>query len=222
MRATAGRLRRLSLVAAIGLIGATLMSGSAIAASGGTDHFKGSATGEAGDAAEIQDLLGVEAAAAAHPVSGQASLFSQCRRAPFNGVVNLYPALATNEHDVVVGDTTVTYADGQTCYNPQNEQNLVVNPTKRANIVTSANDYRDGFGKCWAFVTTDGGAHWSNVVIPGWTNITQAKGQFVKTGCGGDPVMAFGPDGSLYFAALTYNLDKFPRQMSGVAVSKSI
>jgi hypothetical protein len=33
--------------------------------------------------------------------------------------------------------------------------------------------------------------------------------------------MAFAPDGSLYFSALTYNLDKFPREMSGVAVSKS-
>jgi hypothetical protein len=70
-------------------------------------------------------------------------------------------------------------------------------------------------------VTTNGGITWHDVIMPGWTNITLAKGQFVKTGCGGDPAMAFAPDGSLYFSALTYNLDKFPREMSGVAVSKS-
>jgi len=221
VRGTAGRLRRLSLVAAIGLIGATLMSGSAIAASGSKDHFKASATGEAGDAAEMHDLLGVEAGAAANPVKGAASLFSQCRFAPFNGQLNLYPALAANEHDVVVDDQPFQFGDGTTCYEPQNEQNIVVNPTNRLNIVTSANDYRYNFGACWAYVSRDGGASWANVSMPGWTNITLAKGQFIKTGCGGDPVMAFGPDGSLYFAALTYNLDKFPRQMSGVAVSKS-
>lgn len=221
-------LRRLSLLAILGLIGATVLSGSAIAASGGKDHFRASATAGGGDtgsegaeAAEQRDLQHFDEAAQANPVKGAAALFSQCRFAPFNGQLNLYPALAANEHDVIVGDTTNAFADGTICYNPQNEQNLVINPTDRNNIVTSSNDYRYGFGACWAYVTTDGGATWHNVIMPGWTNITMAKGLFVKTGCGGDPVMAFGPDGSLYFSALTYNLDKFPREMSGVAVSKS-
>ena len=122
---------------------------------------------------------------------------------------------------MIIGDTLSTFADGTQCYNPQNEQNIVINPTNRNNIVTSSNDYRYGFGACWAYVTTNGGSTWHDVIMPGWTNITGAKGLFVKTGCGGDPVMAFAPDGSLYFAALTYNLDKFPREMSGVAVAKS-
>jgi hypothetical protein len=214
--------RRFGFLATLALVGSVLMAGSALAAGGGHDRFQPSGDGgESGELAEFHDLNHFDEDAAANPVSGAAALFSQCRFAPFNGQLNLYPALAANEHDVIVGDTLNTFADGTQCYNPQNEQNIVINPTNRDNIVTSSNDYRYGFGVCWAYVTTDGGAHWSNVVMPGWTNITLASGQFVKTGCGGDPVMAFGPDGTLYFAALTYNLDKFPREMSGVAVAKS-
>jgi hypothetical protein len=221
-------LRRLSLIAILALIGATILSGSTIAATGGKDHFRASATAGGGDtdtegaeAAEQRDLQHFDEEAEANPVRGADALFSQCRFAPFAGQLSLYPALAANEHDVIIGDTLSQFADGTTCYNPQNEQNIVINPTNRNNIVTSSNDYRFGFGACWAYVTTDGGATWHDVVMPGWSNITLAKGVFVKTGCGGDPVMAFGPDGSLYFSALTYNLDKFPREMSGVAVSKS-
>lgn len=217
-------LRRLGIIFAVALLGSTAIGSTALAAAGGHDRFQPSAsdtTGESGDLAELHDLQHFDEDAAAHPVKGTLGLFSQCRFAPFNGQTNLYPALAANEHDVIIADTLSTFADGTQCYNPQNEQNIVINPTNRNNIVTSSNDYRYGFGACWAYVTTDGGATWHDVIMPGWTNITLAKGQFVKTGCGGDPVMAFAPDGSLYFASLTFNLDKFPREMSGVAVSKS-
>lgn len=225
MQVSASRrvLARLGIVFSLTLLGSTMVGSTALAA-GGHDRFQPSAsdtTGESGEIAEMHDLQHFDEDAAANPVKGTQGLFSQCRFAPFNGQTNIYPALAANEHDVIIDDTLSTFADGTQCYNPQNEQNIVINPTNRDNIVTSSNDYRFGFGKCWAYVTTDGGTTWSDVVMPGWTNITSAKGQFVKTGCGGDPVMAFAPDGSLYFAALTYNLDKFPREMSGVAVSKS-
>ena len=217
-------LARLGIIFAVALLGSTAIGSTALAAGGGHDRFQASAsdtTGESGEIAEMHDLQHFDEDAAAHPVKGTLGLFSQCRFAPFNGQTNIYPALAANEHDVIIGDTLSTFADGTQCYNPQNEQNIVINPRNRDNIVTSSNDYRYGFGACWAYVTTDGGATWHDVIMPGWTNITGAKGQFVKTGCGGDPVMAFAPNGSLYFAALTYNLDKFPREMSGVAVSKS-
>ena len=215
--------RRISLIAVLALIGATLISGSAIAASGGKNHFVASNSdgSESAEAAELHDLQSFDENAEANPVQGADALFSQCRFAPFNGQLSIYPSLAANEHDVITGDTLSTFADGTQCYNPQNEQNIVINPTNRANIVTSSNDYRYGFGACWAYVSMDSGATWHDVVMPGWTSLTGSKGVFSKTGCGGDPVMAFGPDGSLYYAALTYNLDKFPRQMSGVAVSKS-
>jgi hypothetical protein len=216
-------LARLGIVFVLALLGSTTIGSTALA-SGGGDRFRPSASddgGEAGELAEMHDLNHFDEDATAHPVTGTLGLFSQCRFAPFNGETNIYPALAANEHDVIIGDTLNTFADGTQCYNPQNEQNLVINPTNRDNIVTSSNDYRYGFGACWAYVTTNGGITWHDVIMPGWTNITLAKGQFVKTGCGGDPAMAFAPDGSLYFSALTYNLDKFPREMSGVAVSKS-
>jgi hypothetical protein len=225
MQVSASRrvLARLGIIFSLALLGSAVVGSTALAASG-HDRFQPSAsdtTGESGEIAEMHDLRHFDENAAAHPVKGTQGLFSQCRFAPFNGQTNIYPALAANEHDVIIGDTLSTFADGTQCYNPQNEQNIVINPTNGDNIVTSSNDYRYGFGACWAYVTTDGGTTWHDVIMPGWTNITLAKGQFVKTGCGGDPVMAFAPNGTLYFAALTFNLDKFPREMSGVAVSKS-
>jgi hypothetical protein len=217
-------LRRLGIIAALALLGSLLYSGSALAGSGtaGHDHFAPSAsdTGESGDAADTRDPTHFDAESAANPVTGAASLYSECRFAPFAGVTNLYSALQPNEHDVINGDTAFSFADGTSCYNPQNEQNIVVNPTNRDNVVTSANDYR-GVGTCEAYVSMNGGTTWTDHIMGGWTFLDGAKGQFVKTGCGGDPVLAFGPDGSLYYAGLTFNLDKFPRQMSGVAVAKS-
>jgi hypothetical protein len=219
-------LARIGVVAAFALVGSVLISTTTLAA-GGHDRFHASASdeqGEAGELAQMHDLNSFDANAAANPVTGSYGLFSQCRFEPLASAV--YAPFAANEHDAISDpnwpDTLNFFADGTSCYNPQNEQNIVINPTNRNNLVTSSNDYRYGFGVCFAYVSMDAGATWKNVVMPGWTGLTGAKGQFVKTGCGGDPVMAFGPHGELYYAGLTYNLDKFPRQMSGVAVSKSL
>lgn len=217
--------RRLVLLSILGLLGASLVFGSAAAAAGGAkDRFRASASdetgGEAGELAELRDIQGFDERAQANPVTGAQALFSRCRFSPFADGTVTYAALMPWERDVVVEDTAFGFADGTSCFNPQNEQNIVVNPTNDLNIVTSSNDYRYEF-RCYAYVSMDGGDTWTNVKLPGWSGPTGAKGQFVKTGCGGDPVLAFGRDGTLYFAALTYNLDKFPRQMSGVAVSSS-
>jgi hypothetical protein len=213
--------RRLGLIVSAAVIGATLLAGTT-AAAGGKDRFQASGTvmGSA-DGGELRTVQDFEQAAQANPADKTNSLYSLCRKAPFNGNKSIYAPIVAPEHDVIIGDTLTTYADGTQCPNPQNEQNIVINPTNPKNIVTSSNDYRYGFGACWAYVSTDGGASWKDVVMPGWTNISGSNGVFTKTGCGGDPVMAFAPDGTLYFAALTYNLDKFPRQMSGVAVGMS-
>jgi hypothetical protein len=218
-------LRRLGTLTALALLGSLLVNGSALAGSGSTtahDRFRPSAsdTGEAGEAGDTRDPAHFDAEAAANPVKGAAALFSQCRFAPFAGQTNLYSSFAPNEHDVVIGDTSFAFADGTTCFNPQNEQNIVVNPTNRNNIVTSANDYR-GNGICVAYVSMDGGATWHDHLMSGWTSFTTGNGVFLNTGCGGDPVLAFGQDGTLYYVGLTFNVDKFPRQMSGVAISKS-
>jgi hypothetical protein len=223
MSASRSALRRLGIIAALALPGSLLFALPSLAKTPAHDRFVASASdsdGESGDATDTRDPGHFDEEAAAHPVKGAAALYSQCRFAPFAGVTNLYDPLASNEHDVIDHDTTFGFADGTSCYNPQNEQNIVVNPTNDQNVVTSANDYR-GVGTCEAYVSMDAGSTWSDHVIGGWTVFDGAKGQFVKTGCGGDPVLAFGPDGTLYYAGLTFNLDKFPREMSGVAVAKS-
>lgn len=221
VRPSAGAWRRLSFIAAVALIGATVFSGTSLAAGGSKDRFKatGAVSGE-GEGSELRTPLEYEADAAANPVTATQGLFSRCRLTPFAGDTAVYAPLAAWEHDVVVRDTEFGFADDTSCWNPQNESNIVINPTNQLNLVSSSNDYRYEF-RCYAYVSMDGGSTWANIEIPGWSGPTGANGQFVKTGCGGDPVMAFGPDGTLYFAALSYNLEKFPRQMSGVAVSSS-
>ncbi|MEO8463259.1 MAG: sialidase family protein [Chloroflexota bacterium] len=204
-------------------MGATVFSGSSLAVSVGHDRFQPSASdgGESAEVAEMHDLNSFEENAEANPVTNDQVLFSRCRFEPFAGQTDTYATLASNEHDAIVNDSAFEFADGTTCYEPQNESNIVINPHNDQNVVTSSNDYRSNFGACWAYVSDNGGTTWVNIQMPGWTAATGAKGQFVKTGCGGDPVMAFAPDGTLYFAAITYNLDKFPRTMSGVAVASS-
>ena len=220
-------LRRLGLIGAlVALAGAALMTGSVVAGSGPHDRFHASideeqVENEGLEASERRDLQHFEEEAEEHPVTGDQFLFSRCRFEPFAGDENFYSSLQSWEHDVIVNDTEFEFADGTSCWNPQNEQNIVINPTNRNNIVTSANDYRFEF-RCYAYVSLDGGTTWQDVILPGWSAPTGAKGVFKTTGCGGDPVLAFGPDGTLYFSGLTYFFDQFPaHQASGIAVSKS-
>lgn len=148
--------------------------------------------------------------------------FSRCRRAPFE-VTNLYPVFAGGESDAIVGDTTFPLVDGKTCYNPQNEHNVVINPTNSNNIVASANEYRlDGHA---VYYSKDGGATWANVALPGWTSSTGGSGVFSTIESCGDPVLAFSPDGKrLYYTGLVcaFSGQGNLRQVkSGVAVAVS-
>src|SRR5438105_1041005 len=79
-------------------------------------------------------------AATAHPQSATQSLFSRCRRAPFSGTVSLYSPITAPVFDAIVNDTAFAFADGSSCYNPQNEQNIVINPANAQNVVTSSNE----------------------------------------------------------------------------------
>src|SRR5262249_21937527 len=109
---------------------------------------------------------------------------------------------------------------GTLCYQPQNEQNIVVNPTDGQNVVTSANDYRAGFEE-FMYVSHDGGQTFSNVLLPGWDTATGGTGQFTHVQAGGDPVLAFAPNGTLYFSALVYDFSQSNQTPSGVAVAVS-
>ena len=59
--------------------------------------------------------------------------------------------------------------------------------------------------------------------MPGWTRDTGGAGIFGHLDSCGDPVLAFSPDGArLYYSGLVCNFDKFPRQISGIAVAVSL
>jgi hypothetical protein len=168
---------------------------------------------------DLRTPLDFEKALAEKPLHDSQILFSQCRFAPFSGDPNFYSALSGDISDAIVGDTEFFFSDGVThCYNPQNESNIVVNPTDSDNLVTSANEYRiDGHA---VYVSTDGGESWTNVALPGWTSSTGGKGIFSMMSSCGDPVLAFGPDGTLYYSGI-FCTNSPIATVSGIAVAKS-
>ena len=212
---------RLAFVASAAFVAASLVAGASAAAPGG-NRFKASGPDMgAGEASELRTPLEFEEEAADNPQAGARILFSRCRLSPFAGNTGLYSPLGGQEHDAIVGDTTFAFADGSTCYNPQNEQNIVINPANAANIVTSANEYRADAHV--VYYSMNGGTTWTNTILPGWTGSTGGSGIFGHLNSCGDPVLAFSPDGSrLYYSGLVCNFDKFPRQISGVAVAVSL
>ena len=91
----------------------------------------------------------------------------------------------------------------------QNETPLAVNPRDPNNLITGSNDwnYNDGCGVNASF---DGGKSWTpslpNGFVPGVTKYTNDP-DVPGTGAydfGGDPAVAFGPDGTAYFACFGY------------------
>jgi hypothetical protein len=105
------------------------------------------------------------------------------------------------------GSTLVVNVSNDTT--AQNETPLAVNPTNPANMLTGNNDwnYNDG---CGVNATFDGGKTWTrtlpNGFLPGITKFTNDP-DVPGTGAydfGGDPALAFGPDGTAYFACFGY------------------
>ena len=91
----------------------------------------------------------------------------------------------------------------------QNETPLAVNPLNSDNLLTGNNDwnYNDGCGVNASF---DGGRSWTPTLpkgfLPGVTKYTNDP-SVPGTGIydfGGDPAVAFGPDGTAYFACFGY------------------
>ena len=215
-----GRIRRVAILATTSLVAASLLGGASgvSAASGGTDHFKATiADGGAGEARELRTPLQFEQEAANAPGVGAQVLFSRCR---FDLGAKVYASIGGHQHDAIVGDTQFVFADGTSCYNPQNEQNIVINPGNSQNLVTSANEYRAT--EQAVYVSKNGGSSWTDVALRGWTRSTGGSGAFSNVDSCGDPVLAFNRTGSrLYFTQLVCNFDKFPRTKSGVAIAWS-
>ncbi len=147
-----------------------------------------------------------------------------CRSAPFTSTAT-YAPLAPNV-DAIVGDPVNNSGFSNLgCTTPQNETTIAVNPTNASNLVAGANDYRvccdftglnDGTG--WAYYSFDGGATWTDVQLPGLTAETGGKGEFKRMDSAGDPVVTFGPDGTVYYANIVFSRVS---PATGVAVSTS-
>ena len=91
----------------------------------------------------------------------------------------------------------------------QNETPLAVNPRNTQNFIVGGNDwnYNDG---CSMNASFDGGKSWTatlpNGFLPGVTKYTNdpAVPGTGRYDYGGDPAVAFGPDGTAYFACFGY------------------
>jgi hypothetical protein len=137
------------------------------------------------------------------PCTAAVILFAGCREAPTTHELGTPSFSALGNGSVLVvnvsRDTT-----------SQNETPLAVNPTNPSNMITGNNDwnYNDGCGVNASF---DGGRTWTptlpNGFIPGITKYTNDPA-VPGTGIydfGGDPAVAFSPDGrTAYFACFGY------------------
>ena len=91
----------------------------------------------------------------------------------------------------------------------QNETPIAVNPLNPNNLITGNNDWNYN-GGCGVNASVDGGKSWTptlpNGFLPGVTKFTNDP-SVPGTGAydfGGDPAVAFGPDGTAYFACFGY------------------
>ncbi len=130
--------------------------------------------------------------------------------------------------------TETQLADNATCnidtlIEPEREGNevtIAVNPTDPDNVVAGAKDYYPGSaGDCvWdgIYHTKDGGETFESRNLPGspWLLINN-QSEFEQNmasqyWCMSDPVVAFGPDGTLYYTFLAYQGDP----VTGSAIGK--
>jgi hypothetical protein len=127
------------------------------------------------------------------------------------GSSNPYGPVAPNV-DVIQGDTVVATGSQTGCESAQNETTIATNPYNPKNLVAGSNDYRvynarearnDSSG--YAYSTFDGGKTWTNVQLPHLTYQTGATGALSDMDSAGDPVVAFGPNNTVYYANIVFS-----------------
>ncbi|HYT03904.1 MAG TPA: sialidase family protein [Gemmatimonadales bacterium] len=101
----------------------------------------------------------------------------------------------------------------------QNETPVAANPTNPSNLLTAANDWNYNDGVAYN-VSFDGGKTWSatlpNGFLPGltrYTNDPNVPGTGIYDAAG-DPAVAYGSDGTAYYAAQAFNFFTPPYQIA--------
>ncbi len=96
---------------------------------------------------------------------------------------------------------------------PQNETPIALDPNNPSRLFAGANDYRNQLVACGVYGSSDGGATWNDV----GTGTTVPPGVVA----GGDPVTAFGPDGTAYHVCLGFTPVTNATSTTVVFVSRS-
>lgn len=108
-----------------------------------------------------------------------------------------------------------------------NELSIAVNPLDPLNIIATGKDYTPEYaGDCvWdgVYTTKDGGLTWTNQNVPGspWKRLRDPTEPLAPTSnfwCATDPVVAFGPDGTAYWAVMPYQCDPVSGSKAGRGV----
>ena len=113
------------------------------------------------------------------------------------------------------GGTDATMLSCSTGRRTQNEPSVAVDPRNAAIVVAGSNDYcaeiQNGSGNVWAgyYRSTNGGATWTNSLVPGYPADGSAAGLASPThgscAAAGDPTQAFDGAGRLFYGFICFN-----------------
>jgi len=127
----------------------------------------------------------------------------------FSGCIDLF-----KNGEETNGNEKPNFPNIQVTTSPENtnEISVVVNPRNPLNIVVGANDYTTIHNDAWCGVYTsmDGGKTWKIDLIPGHPGqALEDPEQFLLSPLHGyhgtgDPVLAAGPDGTIYYAGIAF------------------
>lgn len=116
------------------------------------------------------------------------------------------------------GSVDATMLSCSTGRRTQNEPSVAVDPRNPAVMVAGSNDYcaeiQNGPGNVWAgyYRSTNGGATWSNSLVPGYPADESPAGTASPThgvcAAAGDPTQSFDAAGRLYFGFICFNRAK--------------
>jgi hypothetical protein len=146
---------------------------------------------------------------------GYGDQLAQCQTYANASNANPYAPFVTNVNLIVNDNYNVGAGVNQGCRAPQNETTIAVNPTNARNLVAGSNDYRDccvpsagtlrNDASGWVYVSTNGGATWANIKLPGLGSSGNPQGVFKKVTSVGDPAISFGTNNTVYYANIGFN-----------------